>query len=77
MRSGADRAAVVGGRDFPELGVGIMHVNQARVTDWDVAVDLAVNQKNRDCGDCDGVFRRNLLHVEMIFPACAEEGDFD
>ena len=42
MRSGADGTAVVGGRDFPELGVGIARVNQARVTDGDVAVDLAV-----------------------------------
>ena len=43
MRGGTDGTAVAGGRDFPELGVGIVRVNQARVTDWDVAVDLAVN----------------------------------
>ncbi len=74
---GADGAAVVGGADFPELGVGIARVDEAGVADWDVAVDLAVDEKDggRRCGD--GIFRRNLLHVEVVFQAGAEEGDFD
>ena len=43
LGGGAEGAAVVGSGDFPELGVGIMGVNVARVADGDVAVDVAVD----------------------------------
>jgi hypothetical protein len=68
---------MVGGGDFPELGVWVTGADAAGVADGDVAVDLAVNEKDRDrrCGD--GLFRRDFLHVEVIFPVRAEEGDFD
>lgn len=45
----ADRAAVIGGGDFPELCSGRVDMDQARVPDGNVAVDLAVNQKNWNC----------------------------
>jgi hypothetical protein len=40
---GADGAAVIGGGDFPEFGVWIPLVDDLRMTNWNVAVDLAVD----------------------------------
>ena len=68
---------LVGGRDFPELRVRIARVNEAGVAHGDVAVDLAVDEENRDGRRSDGIFRRNFLQVEVVFPAHAQEGDFD
>lgn len=75
--SGANRAAVVGGGDFPELGFWISSVDGFGVADGDIAVDLAVNEKDRDVCMRDGIFGGNLLHVEVILPAGAKEGDLD
>jgi len=53
LGGGAQGAAVVGVGDFPELGAGIAGVDDLRMTDWNVAVDLAVNQEHGDFGGCD------------------------
>lgn len=44
----ADGAAVIGVGDFPEDCSWIAGVDAAGVAEWDVAVDLAVNKKDRD-----------------------------
>ena len=54
--SGAYGAAVVGVGDFPELGVGVSLADNLRVAHGNVAIDLAVNQENRDCRGCDRIF---------------------
>lgn len=77
LGGGADSATVVGVGNFPELGVGISGADNLRVTQGNVAVDLAVNQENRDCRGCDGIFRGNILHAEVILQAGAEKGNFD
>lgn len=74
---GADGAAVVGMGDFPEYCIWVVGVNFLRVADRNVAVDLAVDQKDGDLRSCDGLFRRNLLQMEVVFPAGAEECGFD
>ena len=43
LRRRGDGAAVRGCGDFPELDVGIVRVDEARVSQGDVAVELAVN----------------------------------
>jgi hypothetical protein len=75
--SGVECATVVGSGDFPELSVGGEGVNSARVADWNIAVDLAVDEKDWDAGRGGGIFGRDLIHVEVVFPTGAEEGDFD
>jgi hypothetical protein len=77
LRRGAEGSAVVGSGDFPELGVGGQRVNSARVADGDVAVDFTVDEKDWDIGRGGGIFRRNLIHVEVVLPAGTEEGDFN
>ena len=67
---------MVGVGDFPELRVGIAGVDDLRMTGWNVAIDLAVNQENRDCCSCGGILWGNLLHVQVVLPTRAEEGDF-
>ncbi len=47
---GAECAAVVGGGDLPELGVGGVGVDEEGMAERNVAVELAVNQENRDRG---------------------------
>ncbi len=42
-----------------------------------VAVDLAMNQKDRNFGACDRIFWRDLLHVEAVLPASIEKREFD
>ena len=42
-----------------------------------VAVDLAVDEQNRDRGCGHGVFRGNIFHVEVVLQAGAKECDFD
>lgn len=77
MWGGADGAAVVGGRDFPKLSVRISGVNDAGMADGNVAVDLAVDEQNRDRGCGHGVFRGNVFQVEVVLQAGAKECDFD
>jgi hypothetical protein len=72
----ADGAAVVGSGDFPELGAGIGCVNGFGVTDGDIAVDLAVDQKNWNFGGGYGVLWRDLLHIEIVLPTRTQEGHF-
>ena len=74
---GADGAAVVGGRDFPKLSVRISGVNDAGMADGNVAVNLAVDEQNRDRGCGHGVFRGNVFQVEVVLQAGAKECDFD
>jgi hypothetical protein len=52
LGDGAEGAAVVGAADLPELCVGGACVNALRVTHGNVAIDLAVNQENRDLRGC-------------------------
>ena len=63
--------------NLPQLRVRGVRMNQPRVPHRNVAVDLAVNQEYRDFCGCDGIFRGNILHAEVILHARAEEGDFD
>jgi len=74
---GADGAAVVGGRDFPKLSVRISGVNDAGMAARNVAVNLAVDEQNRDRGCGHGVFRGNVFHVEVVLQAGAKECGFD
>jgi hypothetical protein len=73
----ADGAAVIGVGDFPKDYVPIAGLDAAGVAKGDVAVDLAVNQEDGNVGGRDCVFWRDLPHVEVIFPADIEEGEFD
>ena len=77
MGGGAEGAAVVGGGDFPELGVWVAGVDAAGVADGDVAVGLAVDEEDWDGGRGYGIFGGDFLHVEVVLQAGAEEGDFD
>ena len=67
---------MIGVGDFPKNYVAIAGLDAAGMAEGDVAVDLAVNQKDRHSGGCDRIFRRDLLHVEAVFPASVEEGEF-
>jgi hypothetical protein len=77
LRGGAESAAVVGSGDFPELRVGGARVNKAGVAEGDVAVDLAVDEKNWDAGCGRGVLGGDLLHAKVVLPAGPEESGFD
>ena len=74
---GADGAAVLGGRDFPQLSVRISGVNDAGMAGGNVAVDLTVDEENRDSRCGHGIFRGNVFHVEVVLQAGAKECDFD
>jgi len=77
FRGGTDCAAMVGGRHFPQDCVWGVGMDSFRMANWDVAIDLAVDQEDWD-GRCGcGIFGRDVLHVEVILQARAEEGDFD
>ena len=73
---GADSAAVVGGGRGPERCIWGAGVDATRVADGDVAVDLAVNQKDRDRGGGYGILRRDIFHFEVILQARSQEGYF-
>ena len=77
LGSGAHSSAVVGVWYFPELHVRITGVDEAGVADGDVAVDLAVNEKDRNAGRRYGIFWRNIIHVQVVLPARAEKGGLD
>lgn len=76
LRGGADGTAVVGGGDFPELRVCIPRVDDLRMTDWDIAIDFAVDQEDWNCRCGYGIFWRDLIHLKVILQARAEEGHF-
>src|SRR5208282_374371 len=52
-------------------------MNEARMPNGNVSIDLAVNQENGDLRDRDRIFGRDLLQVEPIFPAGAQKSSFD
>lgn len=47
------------------------------MSEGDVAIDLAVDQKDRYPSRGDGIFWGDLLHVKPVPPACIEKGEFD
>jgi hypothetical protein len=69
-------STVIGVGDFPENYFGIAGLDALRMTWGDVAVDLAVDQKDWNSGGSYRIFRRDLLHVEVVLPADVEEGEF-
>ena len=52
-RSGADGAAVVSVRNFPENCVGGIGMDLTGVPDRNVAIDLTVNEQDWNSGGCD------------------------
>src|SRR5580704_243930 len=68
-RCSTNRSAMIGIRNFPQDCGGITRVNLAGVTHWDVAIDLSMDQENRNFGLRNCVFRRHLQHVQSVFPA--------
>src|SRR5882762_8693177 len=77
LRSCADGSAVIGVGNFPEYRVAIAGLDAARVADGYVSVDLAMNQEDGDSRGCDGIFWRNLLHIEPVLRSDVEESEFD
>ena len=77
LRGGAYGSAVVGAGNFPELCVGSTGVNGFGVADGNVAVDLAVDEKNRNSCRCDGVLGRKCRQVEVVLPTRSKKRDFD
>lgn len=67
---------MVGVRDLPQFGGWGAGVNALRVAQWNVVIDLAVNQKRRNRCIGGGVLWRNFFHVEVILQARAKECDF-
>lgn len=74
--SSVDCAAVTGVGDLPENCIEVAGMNAPGVAEGNVAIDLAVNEKDRDLGSCDRIFWRNLLHVEVILQAHIDECEF-
>jgi len=70
-------SAVVGAGDFPENHIGVAGLDAVGMAKGNIAVDLAVDQKDRNSSGCDRSFGRDLLHVEAIFPASVQEGELD
>ena len=52
-RSGADGAAVVSVRNFPENCVGGIGMDLKGVPDRNVVIDLTVNEQDGNSGGCD------------------------
>ena len=77
LRGRAVGGAVVSCGNFPKLSVGGECVNSAGVSDWNVAVDFTMDEKDWDVGREGGIFGRDLIHVEVEFPSGAKECDFD
>src|SRR5580658_3145029 len=75
LRGSVGSAAVVGVGDFPEFGVGIVGEDDLRMTDWNVAVYLAVNQEKWSVCSGYGIFGGDFLHVEVVLETSAEEAD--
>jgi hypothetical protein len=76
LGSGGGGTAVFGAGDFPKLDFGIAGMDLAGVADGDVGVELAVDHQNRDMGRGYGVFGRDLIHVQVVFQAGAQERNF-
>lgn len=53
LRSGADGAAVVSVRNFPENCVGSIGMDLTGVPNRNVAIDLTVNEQDWNRGGCD------------------------
>lgn len=70
-------AAMVGVGNFPENDAGISVMDLAGVTNWNVAIDLPVNEEDWHTRDGDCIFGRSLIHVEMVLPANIEESEFN
>jgi len=71
FRGAADCAAMVGIGDFPQLRAWCCGVDEAGVTDGDVAVDLAVDQEDWNmCRGC-GILGRDFGHIKAVLPARA------
>jgi len=77
LGSCADGAAVIGIGDFPQDSVRIASLNTAGVAWADVAVDVAVDEEDRNFRRGDRIFRRDLPHVEVILPSGVEESEFN
>ena len=73
----ADGSAVIGVWDFPQHCVAIAGLDAVRVAERNVAIDLTVNQKDWDSRGRDGIFGRDLLHVETILRPNVEESKLD
>src|SRR5579859_5967936 len=67
---------MIGRWHLPEHGTRITSVDADRMSDGYVAVNLTVNQQNRNAGPPHRIFRRNLLHVESILPMSTHKCDF-
>ena len=71
-----DCPAVVGVRDLPQWCPGIVRLDLAGVADWNVAINLAMDQEDWNfCCSC-GIFGRDRLQIEVVLPACTEKCDF-
>src|SRR5208337_3453610 len=56
VRIGADGAAVICARDLPENCLGIAGVDETRVTQRNIAIDVSVDGQNWDSRGGDGIF---------------------
>ena len=74
---GANGAAVIRVVNLPENYPRVTDLNATGVSEGDVAIDLAVDQKDRDSSRGDCIFWGDLLHVEPVLPVCIEKGEFD
>jgi hypothetical protein len=73
----AEGAAVIGSGNLPENCARIASCEAEGVAKGNVAIHLAVNEKNGNVGGSEGIFGRDLLHVEVILQADVEESEFD
>ena len=67
--SRADRAAMVGVRNFPGNSVEVTVVDLTGVTNRNVAIDLTVNEEDGNACSGDRIFGRNFIHVKVVLPA--------
>jgi hypothetical protein len=77
FRGGANGAAVIRVVNLPENYPRVTDLNVTGVSEGDVAIDLAVDQKDRDSRRGDYIFWGDLLHVEPVFPAYIKKSKFD
>src|ERR1700722_12066517 len=77
FRGGANGAAVIRVVNLPENCPRVMDLNVTGVSEGDVAIDLAVDQKDRDSSRGDCIFWGDLQHVEPVPPPCIEKSEFD
>jgi hypothetical protein len=68
---------VIGVGDIPQNDIPIASLYAVGMADWNVAVDVAVQQEDRNPRGGYRVFWRNLLHIEAVFDAGGEEGKFN